>query len=100
MLPAELEQERKRRGEIFHRLRISQKINLMQMCRLTGLARQTIRKIEAGRTAWNIDTEIILTRVLNVNKTEGFIEICQESGKIISLKITGVMLDDRSSVGI
>lgn len=97
MLYDELTQERKRRGEVFKSARESQNIGLNELSRATGLARQTIRNMEAGRSAWNIDTEILLMRALKISQMGGSIEISQLAGRITSLKIIGVNLNNAGS---
>ena len=93
MIPDDLTRERKRRGEIFKNARELRKITLKELSRRTGVARHTIRKIEDGRSSWSVDTEIILMKGIGINQVDGNIEICQEGGRITSLKITGVNLN-------
>ena len=67
MFPIELQNLRKQRGEALKMARKMAKLTKSKLSELTGLSRVTIANIEAGKTSWTIDTEMIYLSPINEN---------------------------------
>lgn len=59
MTPQEIIGKRVERASKLKQLRLRKRLSKSKLSELTGLARETIGKIENGLDCWNIDSEII-----------------------------------------
>lgn len=59
MTPAEFLELRKVRGARLKKVRLAAGISKLELSRRSGLARQTIDKIESGEEGWLIDSELV-----------------------------------------
>lgn len=67
MSPVELIDLRKKRGEALRMARRLVKFSKVRLSQLSGLSRSTITNMEAGKSSWTIDTEMIYLAPINEN---------------------------------
>lgn len=71
MTPAEFLALRKVRGERLKKYRLAANVSKSELSRRSGLARQTIDKIESGEEGWLIDSELVYLQYLKKTNAKG-----------------------------